>query len=120
MGDSGVLHIENIGQIERSKWVLDSPNPPPLWKKLLSSVKETILPHGNKLCFSSKNKSFHGHAASFLQGLFPILSWFRDYKISKFKHDLLAGLTLASLCIPQVFIHSFTKITTSVFRKMHE
>lgn len=103
MRDQRVLHIEDsTSQIERSKWVLDSPNPPPLWKKLFSSLKETLLPHGNKLCFSSKNKSFLALAYSFLQSLFPILVWLKDYTISKFKDDLLAGLTLASLCIPQV------------------
>ncbi|KAJ1411390.1 sulfate anion transporter, conserved site, partial [Sesbania bispinosa] len=95
------LNLEETGQTERSQWVLDSPNPPPLWKKLLSSVKETILPHGNKFCFSSKKKTFCGHAVSFLKCLFPILTWIRDYTASKFKDDLLAGLTLASLCLPQ-------------------
>ncbi|KAG4954697.1 hypothetical protein AAZX31_14G158000 [Glycine max] len=101
MREQGVFHLEEHGQTERSQWVLDSPNPPPLWKKLFSSVKETILPHGNKFCFSSKRKTINGHALSCLQNLFPIISWLRDYKVSKFKDDLLAGLTLASLCIPQ-------------------
>ncbi|GAU45646.1 hypothetical protein TSUD_400830 [Trifolium subterraneum] len=101
MREQRVLHIEDTSQIERSKWVLDSPNPPPLWKQIFTSLKETLLPHGNKLCLSSKNKSFYGHAYSFLQSLFPILVWFKDYTASKFKDDLLAGLTLASLCIPQ-------------------
>ncbi|TKY56236.1 Low affinity sulfate transporter 3 [Spatholobus suberectus] len=101
MREQGVLHLEDSGQTERSQWVLDSPNPPPLWKKLFSSVKETILPHGNKFCFSSKKKTSHGRAVSCLRNLFPIISWLRDYKASKLKDDLLAGLTLASLCIPQ-------------------
>ncbi|KAK7301262.1 hypothetical protein RJT34_12123 [Clitoria ternatea] len=99
MGEQRVLHLEDAGQ--RSQWVLDSPHPPPLWKKLFGSVKETISPRGNMFCFSSKKRTFHGHAVSCLQGLFPILTWIRDYKASKFKDDLLAGLTLASLCIPQ-------------------
>ncbi|KAJ6397970.1 hypothetical protein OIU77_018893 [Salix suchowensis] len=33
--------------------------------------------------------------------MFPIFSWCRHYKATEFKNDLLAGLTLASLCIPQ-------------------
>ncbi|KAH1216062.1 Low affinity sulfate transporter 3 [Glycine max] len=101
MREQGAFHLEEHGQTERSQWVLDSPNPPPLWKKLFSSVKETILPHGNKFCFSSKRKTSHGHALSCLKNLFPIISWLTDYKASMFKDDLLAGLTLASLCIPQ-------------------
>ncbi|XP_027330020.1 low affinity sulfate transporter 3-like isoform X2 [Abrus precatorius] len=102
MGEQGVLHLEDTDQTQRSQWVLDSPNPPPIWKKLYSSLKGNLLPHGNKFCFSSSKKdTFHGHAVSCFQGLFPILTWLRDYKASKFKDDLLAGLTLASLSIPQ-------------------
>ncbi|XP_020100899.1 sulfate transporter 1.2-like [Ananas comosus] len=36
-----------------------------------------------------------------LQFIFPILEWGRHYNLSKFKGDLIAGLTIASLCIPQ-------------------
>ena len=95
------LHLEDAAaQTERSQWVLNSPNPPPLWKKILSPVKDT------KLFSSSKKETGRGRRAlSFLGSLFPILIWFRSYKASKFKDDLLAGLTLASLSIPQVYIH---------------
>lgn len=37
-----------------------------------------------------------------LQFFFPILDWARHYDLRKFKGDLIAGLTIASLCIPQV------------------
>lgn len=36
-----------------------------------------------------------------LEFMFPILNWARDYNLYKFKGDLIAGLTIASLCIPQ-------------------
>ncbi|KAG6482335.1 hypothetical protein ZIOFF_058966 [Zingiber officinale] len=36
-----------------------------------------------------------------LQFLFPILEWGRNYNLTKLKGDLIAGLTIASLCIPQ-------------------
>jgi high affinity sulfate transporter 1 len=36
-----------------------------------------------------------------LQNLFPILEWGRQYNLKLFKGDLIAGLTIASLCIPQ-------------------
>ncbi|KAI3680298.1 hypothetical protein L2E82_50524 [Cichorium intybus] len=36
-----------------------------------------------------------------LQAIFPILEWGRTYNIKKFRGDLIAGLTIASLCIPQ-------------------
>jgi high affinity sulfate transporter 1 len=37
-----------------------------------------------------------------LQFLFPAVEWGRNYNFNKFKSDLIAGLTIASLCIPQV------------------
>jgi len=37
-----------------------------------------------------------------LQHVFPVLDWGRNYSLGKFKGDLIAGLTIASLCIPQV------------------
>lgn len=36
-----------------------------------------------------------------VQAVFPILEWGRRYKLHMFKGDLIAGLTIASLCIPQ-------------------
>ncbi|KAK7353104.1 hypothetical protein VNO80_18543 [Phaseolus coccineus] len=89
------FHLEDTGQIERSLWVLEPPNPPPLWNKLFSPLKKSMF------FFSSKKKTYLGRVVSFLESLFPILCWFKNYKASKFKNDLLAGLTLASLSIPQ-------------------
>ncbi|KAJ7946699.1 Sulfate transporter 1.1-like protein [Quillaja saponaria] len=36
-----------------------------------------------------------------LQAVFPIFEWGKGYNLSKFKGDFIAGLTIASLCIPQ-------------------
>ncbi|KAK3148107.1 hypothetical protein QOZ80_3BG0290800 [Eleusine coracana subsp. coracana] len=36
-----------------------------------------------------------------LQQVFPVLEWGRGYNLGKFKGDLISGLTIASLCIPQ-------------------
>ncbi|XP_028756664.1 low affinity sulfate transporter 3-like [Neltuma alba] len=98
MREQGHLYVEDTGQAERSQWILNSPSPPPLWTKLFD-LKEAIL-RGNNFS-PSKKKVFHRQAVSFFLNLFPILSWLREYKASKFKDDLLAGLTLASLSIPQ-------------------
>ncbi|KAM1074191.1 hypothetical protein FF1_019227 [Malus domestica] len=59
------------GPVERSQWVLNGPEPPGLWHELMDSE------------------------------IFPTLVWGRSYNISKFKNDLMAGLTIASLCVPQ-------------------
>ncbi|KAK2388277.1 Low affinity sulfate transporter 3 [Trifolium repens] len=91
--EDGNLHLEDT---ERSQWILNSPTPPPLWKKLITPLKN------NKLFSSSKNKkTCHENAFSFFSSLFPILGLFKNYDAFKFKDDFLAGLTLASLSIPQ-------------------
>ncbi|KAK4491220.1 hypothetical protein RD792_001953 [Penstemon davidsonii] len=36
-----------------------------------------------------------------IEAFFPILDWGRRYKFSMIKGDVIAGLTIASLCIPQ-------------------
>jgi low affinity sulfate transporter 2 len=97
--EDGNLHLEDT---ERSQWILNSPTPPPLWKKLITPLKN------NKLFSSSKNKkTCHENAFSFFSSLFPILGLFKNYDAFKFKDDFLAGLTLASLSIPQVYIYTY-------------
>ncbi|KAH6778218.1 slufate transporter 2 [Perilla frutescens var. hirtella] len=99
--DNSAVELQQIdidtaaGRAERSKWLLASAEPPPPWQELLSSIKETVLP-------PPKTKQPQpNRLLLFLQGLFPILKWGKNYKATKFKNDFLAGLTLASLCIPQ-------------------
>ncbi|XP_059433015.1 sulfate transporter 2.1-like [Corylus avellana] len=91
---------ENAGHAERAQWVLNAPEPPSPLRELIDSVRDTVLPCGNKF-LSLKNQPASDHVVSFLQGFFPILVWCRSYTATKFKNDLLAGLTIASLCIPQ-------------------
>ncbi|XP_020672402.1 sulfate transporter 1.2 [Dendrobium catenatum] len=62
-------------------------------------VKETLFPDDPLRAYKNQPKS-----KQFLLGLqsfFPILSWVREYNLKKFKGDLIAGFTIASLCIPQ-------------------
>ncbi|XP_021284543.1 low affinity sulfate transporter 3-like isoform X2 [Herrania umbratica] len=93
------LALEDACRTERKKWLINSPDPPSLWQELVSAIRGSVFPRGRK--HSSSTGGRHAAAMSFLQGLFPLLSWGRTYKASKFKHDLMAGLTLASLSIPQ-------------------
>nr|KYP45221.1 Sulfate transporter 2.1 [Cajanus cajan] len=79
---------------ERSQWVLNAPDPPTTCHNLMASVTNTISPYQN--IFSSQRL-----VLSFLRGIFPILRWGQSYTQTKFRNDLLAGLTIASLCIPQ-------------------
>lgn len=71
-----------------------------LFKEFQSTVKETFFADDPLRSFKDQTKS-----RKFIMGLeaiFPILSWGRTYNLKKFRGDLIAGLTIASLCIPQV------------------
>ncbi|KAF9611547.1 hypothetical protein IFM89_032947 [Coptis chinensis] len=70
-----------------------------LFKEFKSQVKETFFSDDPLRPF--KHQPGSRKFILGLQTLFPILEWGRDYNLSKFKGDLIAGLTIASLCIPQ-------------------
>lgn len=107
MGEERELEIvDNNIKVERGLLLLNSADPPTFLQEITSSLNKKILSFRAKLCFSSDNSQTRGKLAfSFLKGLFPILEWGRNYKATKFKKDLMAGLTLASLSIPQVLIN---------------
>lgn len=71
-----------------------------LLKEIKYTLKETFLPDDPFRPF--KKQPRRRKLVLGLQTIFPILDWGRDYNLSKFKGDLIAGLTIASLCIPQV------------------
>ncbi|XP_057433230.1 sulfate transporter 2.1 [Lotus japonicus] len=93
------LDIEKNTQEVRSQWVLNAPEPPTAWNMVTDSVKKTISQFPRKLSYLKDQPC--NTLMSFLQGIFPILSWGRNYTAAKFRKDILAGLTIASLCIPQ-------------------
>ncbi|KAL0284701.1 UNVERIFIED_CONTAM: Low affinity sulfate transporter 3 [Sesamum angustifolium] len=93
--DTATATATATGRSERAKWLLTSPDPPAPWHQLFSSIKQTLLPQP-KPKQPRPNRPF-----LYMQTLFPILKWGKNYKAAMFKNDLLAGLTLASLCIPQ-------------------
>lgn len=94
------LDVERGNRVETAQWVLNSPKPPSLWHELVSSIRNTITPHVDHSSLSEQ-QPMSKRIVSVFQGLFPILSWGRTYSKVKFKSDLMAGLTLASLSIPQ-------------------
>ncbi|CAK9327712.1 unnamed protein product, partial [Citrullus colocynthis] len=105
-------HIHTVAGAgaETSEWLLNSPNPPTLWEEIVDAIKGNAVPRSctktpNKNTSSSSSssgkQSIFKTILSLLQRVFPILKLPRNYKASKFKNDLMAGLTLASLSIPQ-------------------
>ncbi|KAE8732860.1 High affinity sulfate transporter 1 [Hibiscus syriacus] len=86
---------------ENSTYVHKVGNPPK--KTLLTEigciVKETFFSDDPLRNFKDQPRSRKFVLG--LQAVFPILEWGRHYSLSKFKGDFIAGLTIASLCIPQ-------------------
>lgn len=73
-----------------------------LYQEFTSTLKETFFADDPLRSFKNQSKS--RKLILSLQALFPILEWGRHYNLKKFRGDLIAGLTIASLCIPQVDI----------------
>ncbi|GFS46762.1 sulfate transporter 1;2 [Actinidia rufa] len=70
-----------------------------LFKEFTTTVKETFFADDPLRHFKDQPKS--RKVVLGLQAVFPILEWAQSYNLSKFRGDLIAGLTIASLCIPQ-------------------
>ncbi|KAL6661439.1 hypothetical protein ACP70R_000823 [Stipagrostis hirtigluma subsp. patula] len=84
--------------------------PPPVYKvgyppqknltrEFRDTLRETFF-HDNPLR-QYKDQSVSRKFKMGLQFLFPVFEWAKTYNLSKFRGDLIAGLTIASLCIPQ-------------------
>ncbi|KAM0890659.1 hypothetical protein ACQ4PT_026878 [Festuca glaucescens] len=79
--------------------VLNSPNPPSLRDELVGVVGKVFRPRrangdggGARRC---------AWVLTALQAVFPVLQWGKTYNLKSFRSDVMAGLTLASLGIPQ-------------------
>ncbi|KAK1267606.1 Sulfate transporter 1.2 [Acorus gramineus] len=70
-----------------------------LAKEFTETVKETFFSDDPLRPFKDQPRS--KKIVLGLRALFPILDWGRYYNFNKFKGDIMAGLTIASLCIPQ-------------------
>ncbi|CAO2826503.1 unnamed protein product [Amaranthus hypochondriacus] len=75
------------------------PPPQPFLKTIQTSLKETFFPDDPLRQFKGKSRS-----RKFILGMqyfFPILEWAPKYSFEFLKSDLIAGITIASLAIPQ-------------------
>jgi sulfate transporter 3 len=75
------------------------PPPQSTASKLKARVKETLFPDDPFRGFKGQPPQLQWLLA--VKYLFPILDWLPAYAFSLFKSDLIAGLTIASLAIPQ-------------------
>jgi sulfate transporter 3 len=71
----------------------------PFFKSLKKSLKETFLPDDPLRQF--KNQPASKKFLLGIQYVFPIFEWGPRYNLTLFKDDFIAGITIASLAIPQ-------------------
>ncbi|OIW05001.1 hypothetical protein TanjilG_06413 [Lupinus angustifolius] len=75
------------------------PPPQPFLKSLKYSLKETFFPDDPLKQF--KNQPASKRLVLGLQYFFPIFKWGPQYTMKFLKSDIIAGITIASLAIPQ-------------------
>ncbi|KAK9096754.1 hypothetical protein Sjap_022251 [Stephania japonica] len=92
---SSKRHGDNLPYIHK----VGLPSRQNLVKEFKTTVKETFFADDPLRHFKDKSNSRKFILG--IQAVFPILDWGRDYTLAKFKGDLIAGITIASLCIPQ-------------------
>lgn len=91
----GVLPQQQAYQVHK----VGEPAKPQLFKEFSAIMKETFFSDEPLRAFKDQTK--RRKLVLGLQALFPIFGWVRDYNLSKLRGDVIAGLTIASLCIPQ-------------------
>ncbi|MQM11124.1 hypothetical protein Taro_044031 [Colocasia esculenta] len=87
------------GTVQRSVYQVGLPPRRELVKEFTDTVKETFFADDPLRPFKDQPK--RKKIVLGLQSVFPILDWGRYYNFQKLKGDVIAGLTIASLCIPQ-------------------
>ncbi|KAH9756693.1 Sulfate transporter 1.3 [Citrus sinensis] len=70
-----------------------------LFKEFRETLKETFFADDPLRPFKDRSRSQKFILG--IQTIFPIFEWGRKYNLKKLRGDLIAGLTIASLCIPQ-------------------
>ncbi|KAL3517606.1 hypothetical protein ACH5RR_020195 [Cinchona calisaya] len=76
------------------------PPPQPFLKSLKNIIKKTLFPD-DPMLRQFKNQPPARKLILALQYIFPILEWGPRYSFEFLKSDLIAGITIASLAIPQ-------------------
>ncbi|KAJ0980815.1 hypothetical protein J5N97_009070 [Dioscorea zingiberensis] len=102
-GEDSINYNNNSREVEIAVMEIvhkvEVPPPKSTINKLKLRFKETFFPDDPFRKFKGQTLSSKCILAA--QFLFPILSWAPNYSLSLFKSDLISGLTIASLAIPQ-------------------
>ncbi|CAN6439660.1 unnamed protein product [Victoria cruziana] len=87
-----------VGEMDFSHRV-SVPPPEPFFSAMKSSLKETFFPDDPFRRF--RGQSARRRVVLALRYVFPIMEWAPAYTKESLKSDLIAGITIASLAIPQ-------------------
>ncbi|KAG6655147.1 probable sulfate transporter 3.3 [Carya illinoinensis] len=96
--DAGSMHSHCL-EITMELHKVVPPPPRSTLQKLKTRLKETFFPDDPLRQF--KGQSLKTKFILGAQYIFPILNWSPNYSLKLFKSDIVAGLTIASLAIPQ-------------------
>lgn len=94
-----VIADSTVFVVESKRRRVEIPPPQPFFKSLENAMKETFLPDDPLRRF--KNQTPRKKFILGLQYFFPVLEWGQSYNLSFFRSDVIAGITIASLAIPQ-------------------
>ncbi|XVF39477.1 hypothetical protein PTKIN_Ptkin01aG0037800 [Pterospermum kingtungense] len=95
VSSSGRHHVHNTEYLHK----VAVPPKQNLFREFTATVKETFFADDPLRHF--KDQPRYRKLVLGIQAVFPILEWGRSYSLRKFRGDFIAGLTIASLCIPQ-------------------
>ncbi|XP_024930843.2 sulfate transporter 1.2 isoform X1 [Ziziphus jujuba] len=96
------MDVRSLSSSQRQAPYVHKVGVPPkqnLFKEFKNTVKETFFADDPLRPFKDQPRSRKFILG--MQAIFPILEWGRNYSLAKFRGDLISGLTIASLCIPQ-------------------
>lgn len=79
---------------------IGNPSQRSVTNQVLNTIKETMFPDDPFRGFRGQTKKRKWILG--IQFVFPILHWLPNYQLHHLKGDIIAGLTIASLAIPQV------------------
>ncbi|KAK8509930.1 hypothetical protein V6N12_001998 [Hibiscus sabdariffa] len=99
MGNADFVYPSTADHRQQCAHRVAIPPVQPFFTSLKNSLKETFFPDDPLRQF--KNKTPSKKFILGLQYLFPILEWAPRYSFQFLKSDLISGITIASLAIPQ-------------------
>ncbi|KAI4992877.1 hypothetical protein ZWY2020_007190 [Hordeum vulgare] len=100
MGGSAAAAGKSVSGGGRAAPRVPVPEARPFLDTFRANLKETFFPD-DPFRAVVRERGFGRRAAAALRYFFPFLEWAPAYRLGTFKSDLIAGITIASLAIPQ-------------------